>query len=83
MGGMSKIVPKLYRDKAGGIPFPGRRAYMALEPGANQKLTIHLENELMGAGKMPIGIVEGGSVPQSLYPNCLRTITMARLRLTN
>jgi len=64
MGDMSKIMPKLYRNKAGGIPFPGRSTYMALELGANQNLIIHVENELMGAEKMPIGIVEGCSVPQ-------------------
>jgi aryl-alcohol dehydrogenase len=39
--------------------------------GATQELTIHVENELMGAGKKLIGIVEGCSVPQIFIPKLL------------
>jgi aryl-alcohol dehydrogenase len=39
--------------------------------GATQELTIHVENELMGAGKKLVGIVEGCSVPQIFIPKLL------------
>lgn len=39
--------------------------------GATQELTIHVENELMGAGKKLVGIVEGCSVPQVFIPKLL------------
>lgn len=39
--------------------------------GATQELTIHVENELMGAGKQLIGIVEGCSIPQIFIPQLL------------
>ncbi len=39
--------------------------------GATQELTIHVENELMGAGKTLVGIVEGCSVPQVFIPQLL------------
>lgn len=39
--------------------------------GATQELTIHVENELMGAGKKLIGIVEGCSIPQLFIPQLL------------
>ncbi|WP_073076380.1 NAD(P)-dependent alcohol dehydrogenase [Sporobacter termitidis] len=39
--------------------------------GATQELTIHVENELMGAGKKLVGIVEGCSVPQIFIPQLL------------
>ncbi|NLO47681.1 MAG: NAD(P)-dependent alcohol dehydrogenase [Clostridiales bacterium] len=40
--------------------------------GATQELTIHVENELMGAGKTLVGIVEGCSIPQVFIPQLLR-----------
>ncbi len=39
--------------------------------GATQELTIHVENELMGAGKTLVGVVEGCSVPQVFIPKLL------------
>ena len=39
--------------------------------GATEELTIHVENELMGAGKKLIGIVEGCSIPQVFIPKLL------------
>lgn len=39
--------------------------------GATQELTIHVENELMGAGKQLIGIVEGCSIPQVFIPQLI------------
>lgn len=39
--------------------------------GATQELTIHVENELMGAGKKLVGIVEGCSIPQIFIPQLL------------
>lgn len=39
--------------------------------GATQELTIHVENELMGAGKQLIGLVEGNSIPQVFIPKLL------------
>jgi len=39
--------------------------------GATQELTIHVENELMGAGKQLIGIVEGNSIPQVFIPQLI------------
>lgn len=39
--------------------------------GATQELTIHVENELMGAGKTLVGLVEGCSVPQVFIPKLL------------
>ena len=39
--------------------------------GATEELTIHVESELMGAGKTLIGIVEGCSVPQIFIPKLL------------
>jgi aryl-alcohol dehydrogenase len=39
--------------------------------GATQELTIHVENELMGAGKKLVGIVEGCSNPQIFIPQLL------------
>ncbi|MBU2703334.1 aryl-alcohol dehydrogenase [Sporomusaceae bacterium BoRhaA] len=39
--------------------------------GATQELTIHVENELMGAGKKLVGLVEGCSIPQIFIPKLL------------
>ncbi|MFA9381770.1 MAG: zinc-binding dehydrogenase, partial [Acetanaerobacterium sp.] len=39
--------------------------------GATQELTIHVESELMGAGKKLIGLVEGCSIPQIFIPQLL------------
>lgn len=39
--------------------------------GATQELTINVENELMGAGKKLIGLVEGCSIPQIFIPQLL------------
>ncbi len=39
--------------------------------GATQELTIHVENELMGAGKKLVGLVEGCSIPQVFIPKLL------------
>jgi aryl-alcohol dehydrogenase len=39
--------------------------------GATQELTIHVENELMGAGKKLVGIVEGCSIPRLFIPQLL------------
>lgn len=39
--------------------------------GATQELTLHVENELMGAGKQLIGIVEGCSIPQIFIPQLI------------
>jgi aryl-alcohol dehydrogenase len=39
--------------------------------GATQDLTINVENELMGAGKKLVGLVEGCSIPQVFIPKLL------------
>ena len=39
--------------------------------GATQELTIHVENELMGAAKTLGGVVEGCCVPQLFIPKLL------------
>jgi aryl-alcohol dehydrogenase len=39
--------------------------------GATQELTIHVQNELMGAGKKLVGLVEGCSIPQIFIPELL------------
>ena len=39
--------------------------------GATQELTIHVENELMGAAKTLGGVVEGCCVPQDFIPKLL------------
>lgn len=39
--------------------------------GATQELTIHVENELMGAAKSLVGVVEGCCIPQTFIPKLI------------